>query len=98
MTRSSSRAGKRPSRWLEQLKAKHLQTRLVSGLLLDQGRYFPHAWVEVKLGQDWVPVDATSGDGAADAPHLRAGLLGAFQSGIEMLKLLHSPPVVTVEQ
>ncbi len=80
------------------LKAKHLQTRLVSGLLLDQGRYFPHAWVEVKLGKDWVPVDATSGEGAADATHLRAGVLGDFQSGIELLKLLHSPPVVTVEQ
>jgi len=80
------------------LRAKNFKTRLVSGLLLDQGRYFPHAWVEVKLGKDWVPVDATSGEGAADASHLRAGLLGDFQAGIDLLKLLHSPPVVTVEQ
>jgi hypothetical protein len=80
------------------LKAKHLQTRPVSGLLLDQGRYYPHAWLEVKLGKDWVPLDATTDDAAADASHLKLGMLDDFQSGIEMLKALHAPPTVTVEE
>jgi len=81
-----------------QLKAKHFQSRLVSGLLVDQGRYYPHAWLEVKVGQDWLPVDATTGDGPADATHLKIGLLGDFQSGIDVLKMLHAPPTVTVEE
>ena len=82
----------------KRLKAKKLQTRLVSGLLLDQGHYFPHAWVEVKLGKDWVPVDSTTGAGTADASHLRVGTLGDFQAGLDLLKLLHAPPTVTVEK
>jgi len=78
----------------DRLKEKHLQTRMVSGLLLEHGRYYPHAWLEVKLGKEWVPIDATTGSGTADARHLSIGPLGDFRVGIDLLRLIHSPPEV----
>lgn len=46
-----------------------LPTRMVAGLVYQQGRLYYHAWPEVWLGA-WVPTDPTLGQLIADATHL----------------------------
>lgn len=80
---------------LERALAAHgFESRQVVGLLLDGGRYYPHAWNEVRVGRQWLGVDASTGEGWADAGRVRAGLLGVFDSGLALLRLLHAPPTV----
>ena len=51
-----------------------LPTRMVAGLVYQQGRFYYHAWPEVWLGE-WIPTDPTLGQPIADATHL--GLIEA---------------------
>jgi transglutaminase-like putative cysteine protease len=80
------------------LAEKGFATRAVAGLIVDDGRYYPHAWTEAKIGKDWVALDATTSDGAADAGRLRVGILGDFQTGIDLLKLMHAPPKLSAHE
>lgn len=41
------------------LRAAKVPTQLVSGLVLDAGKYYYHAWVEVWDGKNWIGVDST---------------------------------------
>jgi Transglutaminase-like superfamily len=77
------------------LTEKGVQARAVAGLILDDGRYYPHAWVEAKIGKDWVALDSTTSDGAADAGRLKIGPLGELETGLNLLRLLHAPPKLT---
>ena len=51
-----------------------LPTRMVAGLVYQQGRFYYHAWPEVWLGE-WIPTDPTLGQLIADTTHL--GLIEA---------------------
>jgi hypothetical protein len=83
---------------IQDLTAKGHVARGVVGLLLDDGRYYPHAWVEVKVGKEWVALDATTSDGAADAGRFRVGPMGEMKTGLDLLKLLHAPPKLVVHE
>ncbi len=51
-------------------KSVGLQTRFVSGYAF-AGEWQAHAWAEVKIGDEWVPVDPTFGEmGILDARHI----------------------------
>jgi hypothetical protein len=52
-----------------------IPTRLVSGALRIDGRFYFHTWAEVFLN-DWVAVDPTYGQFPADANHLRLTIGG----------------------
>lgn len=41
------------------MRAAGIPTRLVSGLILDQGRMYYHAWVEIWSGRSWLMLDPT---------------------------------------
>lgn len=79
---------------VRELSGRGLPARAVAGLILDDGRFYPHAWTEVRIGKEkaWIALDATTSEGAADAGRLRVGLLGEFQTGLDLLKLLHGVP------
>jgi len=51
-------------------RAVGVPSRVVSGVLYADGRFFYHAWAEVRL-RAWVAVDPTLGQFPADAAHLR---------------------------
>ena len=55
-------------------RSRQIPTRMVAGLVYQQGRFYYHAWPEVWVGR-WVPVDPTLGQLVADATHL--GLIEA---------------------
>ena len=46
-----------------------IPTRMMAGLVYQQGRFYYHAWPEVWIGQ-WVPSDPTLGQLIADATHI----------------------------
>lgn len=60
------------------LRAAQVPARLVSGLVLMDGRYYYHAWVEVWDGGNWIGVDATRPE-----PHVGAGHLKLAQGTVE---------------
>lgn len=53
------------------LRAAKVPARLVSGLVLMDGRYYYHAWVEVWDGVNWVGVDATRPESRVGGTHLK---------------------------
>lgn len=53
------------------LRAAQVPARLISGLVLMEGRYYYHAWVEVWDGMNWVGVDSTRPQSQVGATHLK---------------------------
>lgn len=53
------------------LRAAHVPTRLVSGLVYEEGSFYYHAWVEVWDGVHWIGVDSTLPSGAVTAAHIK---------------------------
>lgn len=53
------------------LRAAQVPARLVSGLVLMEGRYYYHAWVEVWDGMNWVGVDSTRPQPHVGGTHLK---------------------------
>ncbi len=57
-------------------RALGLPARIAAGIvytesIFEDGAFYYHAWPEVWLGSDWVPVDPTFGQFPADATHLK---------------------------
>lgn len=52
-------------------RASGIPTRIASGLVWLDGRYYYHAWNEVHVGGRWRPVDPTFGQAEADAARIR---------------------------
>lgn len=52
------------------LRAAEVPTRMVSGLVLQDGQYYYHAWVEVWDGNLWVGIDPTR-DESVGAGHIK---------------------------
>lgn len=61
------------------LRAAGIPARVVSGVAYLQGNFFFHAWSEVWIGGQWVPIDPTFGVAPADAGRVR------MYTGIEHL-------------
>ena len=53
------------------LRAGGVPSRLVSGLVYEEGSFFYHAWVEVWDGNSWVGVDSTLPSGKLTAGHIQ---------------------------
>ena len=51
-------------------RAAGIPTRLVSGIVYANGRFFYHAWAESWVGK-WVPMDATLPNSFVDATHVK---------------------------
>ncbi len=53
------------------LRAVHIPTRLVGGLVYAEGAFYYHAWVEVWDGSRWYGVDSTRPDKRVTAAHFK---------------------------
>lgn len=47
-----------------------LGARLALGLVAQEGRFYWHAWVQVRVGERWYDVDPTEGEAPAKAPRI----------------------------
>ncbi|MCX7918906.1 MAG: transglutaminase-like domain-containing protein [bacterium] len=63
-----------------------IPTKIVAGLVYKDGYFFYHAWNEVWVGQ-WVPIDATFGQTAVDATHIKL-IEGDLDQQIKLLSLV----------
>ena len=55
------------------MRAAGIPTRLASGLVYAQGRFFYHAWVEVYDGARWIGFDSTRDATRLSATHIKTG-------------------------
>jgi transglutaminase-like putative cysteine protease len=69
-------------------RAAGIPARISTGLAFVNGKFYYHAWPEVRL-RDWVAVDPTFGQFPADAAHLRFVRGGLARQG-ELLRLVGS--------
>lgn len=69
-------------------RAVGIPARISTGLAYVNGKFYYHAWPEVRL-RDWVAVDPTFGQFPADAAHLRFVRGGLARQG-ELLRLVGS--------
>jgi hypothetical protein len=67
-------------------RAAGIPARIATGLAYVNGKFYYHAWPEVRL-RDWVAVDPTFGQFPADAAHLRFVRGGLARPG-ELLRLI----------
>jgi transglutaminase-like putative cysteine protease len=67
-------------------RAIGIPTRIATGLAYVDGKFYYHAWPEIRL-RDWVAVDPTFGQFPADAAHLRFVRGGLTRQG-ELLRLV----------
>jgi hypothetical protein len=63
-----------------------IPTRIVSGAVRIDRRFYFHTWAEVFLG-DWVAVDPTFGQFPADAGHIRL-MIGGFERQSALLRMM----------
>lgn len=67
-------------------RAAGVPARVAAGLAYVDGKFYYHAWPEVRL-RTWVAVDPTFGQFPADAAHLRF-VMGGFGRQVELLRLI----------
>jgi hypothetical protein len=67
-------------------RAAGIPTRIASGLLYADDRFFYHAWNEVYLGR-WITVDTTLDQVPADATHVRL-ILGGPERQVELVRVI----------
>lgn len=67
-------------------RAAGIPARVATGLAYVNGKFYYHAWPEIRL-RDWVAVDPTFGQFPADAAHLRFVRGGLARQG-ELLRLI----------
>jgi hypothetical protein len=63
-----------------------IPTKIIAGIVYKDGYFFYHAWNEVWVGQ-WVPVDATFGETAVDATHIKL-IEGDLDQQVQLLSLV----------
>jgi len=68
-------------------RALDLPARAVSGVLVQAGRMYGHAWVEVELGGEWLAIDPTFGQIPASNRLIRV-MVGAAGRPIDLVPLL----------
>ena len=67
-------------------RARGIPARVATGLVHIDGKFYYHAWPEIRL-RDWVAVDPTLGQFPADAAHLRFAT-GGLDRQAELLGLI----------
>ena len=67
-------------------RAAGIPTRIVTGLLYTDGRFFYHAWNEVFLGE-WIAVDSLMNQVPADPTHVRL-IMGGLDRQVELVRTL----------
>jgi transglutaminase superfamily protein len=67
-------------------RAVGIPARVTAGLAYLDGKFYYHAWPEIRLN-DWVAVDPTFGQFPADAAHLRF-VVGGLTRQTELLRLM----------
>jgi transglutaminase-like putative cysteine protease len=67
-------------------RAVGIPTRIVSGLLYSEGRFYYHAWNEVYLGE-WLAVDSVMNQIPADPTHIRL-IRGGVERQVRLVSLL----------
>lgn len=67
--------------------AAGIDARTVIGLVVAEGRLYPHAWVEVRVGSAWFAADPTEGAAPPRAP--RIGLGNERTAGERLLRVRH---------
>jgi hypothetical protein len=67
-------------------RAAGIPTRIATGVAYVDGKFYYHAWPEIRL-RDWVAVDPTFGQFPADAAHIRFVRGGLTRQG-ELLRLV----------
>ena len=67
-------------------RAAGIPTRIVTGLLYTEGRFFYHAWNEVFLGE-WIAVDSLMNQVPADPTHIRL-IIGELDRQVELVATL----------
>jgi hypothetical protein len=67
-------------------RAAGIPTRIVTGLLYTEGRFFYHAWNEVFLGE-WIAVDSLMNQVPADPTHVRL-IRGGLDRQVELVRTL----------
>lgn len=63
-----------------------IPTKIVAGIVYKDGYFFYHAWNEVWVGR-WVPIDATFGQIAVDATHIKL-IEGDLDQQIQLLSMV----------
>ncbi|MFB3895133.1 MAG: transglutaminase family protein [bacterium] len=63
-----------------------IPTKIIAGIVYKDEYFFYHAWNEVWVGQ-WVPVDATFGETAVDATHIKL-IEGDLDQQVQLLSLV----------
>ncbi|MFW5697137.1 MAG: transglutaminase-like domain-containing protein, partial [Fimbriimonadaceae bacterium] len=53
------------------LRAADVPTRLISGLVLQNGRFYYHAWVEIYTGEEWIGIDSTRNQRFVGPTHVK---------------------------
>jgi hypothetical protein len=76
-------------------RAAGLPTRIATGLVYLDGKFYYHAWPEVML-RGWVAVDPTFGQFPADAAHLRF-INGGLARQTELIKLVGNLKIQILE-
>jgi Transglutaminase-like superfamily len=69
-------------------RAAGIPSRVVAGLAYIDGKFYYHAWAEVRLA-GWIAVDPTLGQFPADAGHIRF-VIGGVGRQAELLRLMGS--------
>lgn len=72
-----------------------IPTRIATGLVYLNGKFYYHVWPEVFLGT-WVAVDPTFGQFPADASHIRL-MMGGLARQAEILKLVGTLHIEVLE-
>jgi transglutaminase-like putative cysteine protease len=67
-------------------RAVGIPTRIVSGLLYNEGRFYYHAWNEVYLGE-WLAVDSLMNQIPADPTHIRL-IRGGLERQVRLVGLM----------
>lgn len=67
-------------------RAAGIPTKMIGGLVYQDGRFFYHAWAEVYLGT-WIPVDPTFAQFPADATHIPV-VEGDIEEQVNLVKIM----------
>jgi transglutaminase-like putative cysteine protease len=77
------------------LRTLRMPSRIASGLLYANGKFYIHTWAEVWLGE-WVAVDPTLNQFPADASHLRF-VIGGSARQAELMQLVGNLKIKVLE-
>lgn len=68
-------------------RAAGIPTKMIAGLVYQQGRFFYHAWPVVFLGKQWLAIDPTFGQVPADVAHIPL-VEGGVKEQLSILNIL----------